>query len=222
MIPIRDINPTRRFPLVTVGIIVLNILVFAFEFLLPVDTLEALVSTWGLTPYRLANLETLAFVTVFTSMFLHSGFTHLIGNMLYLWIFGDNIEAALGSSRFVLFYLLCGIGAAVGQILVAPRSTIPMVGASGAISGIMGGYLFLYPRAEVETLVFLGYFIRLIKLPTTVVLGSWIVLQLFSGVMSLGMQAAGGVAWFAHVGGFAFGYLYFRLTKKRVNRVRVE
>lgn len=215
MIPIRDINPTRRFPLVTVGIIVLNVLVFAFEFLLPVDSLEALVTTWGLTPYRLANLEPLAFVTVFSSMFLHSGFAHLIGNMLYLWIFGDNIESALGSSRFVLFYLLCGIGAALGQILVAPRSTIPMVGASGAISGIMGGYLLLYPRAEVETLVFLGYFIRLIKLPTTVVLGSWIVLQLFSGVMSLGMQAAGGVAWFAHIGGFLAGIVLVVLLRRQ-------
>jgi membrane associated rhomboid family serine protease len=215
MIPIRDINPTRRFPLVTVVIIVLNVLVFAFEFLLPVDALEALVTTWGLIPYRLANLEPLAFVTVFTSMFLHSGFAHLLGNMLYLWIFGDNIESALGSSRFILFYLLCGIGAALGQIVVAPRSTIPMVGASGAISGIMGGYLFLYPRAEVETLVFLGYFIRLIRLPTTVVLGSWIVLQLFSGVMSLGMQAAGGVAWFAHIGGFLAGVVLVVLLRRQ-------
>jgi len=215
MIPIRDINPTRRFPLVTVGIIVLNVLVFGFEFLLPVDALEGLVETWGLTPYRLAGLEPLAFVTVFTSMFLHSGVAHLLGNMLYLWIFGDNIEAAMGSARFIVFYLLCGLGATLGQVLVAPTSTIPMVGASGAISGIMGGYLLLYPRAEVETLVFLGYFIRLIRLPTTVVLGSWIVMQLFSGVLSLGMQAAGGVAWFAHIGGFAAGIVLVGLFRRR-------
>jgi membrane associated rhomboid family serine protease len=215
MIPIRDINPTRRFPLVTVGIIVLNVLVFGFEFLLPVDVLEGLVETWGLTPYRLAGLEPLAFVTVFTSMFLHSGVAHLLGNMLYLWIFGDNIEAAMGSARFIIFYLLCGVGAALGQTLVSPLSTIPMVGASGAISGIMGGYLLLYPRAEVETLVFLGYFIRLIRLPTTVVLGSWIVMQLFSGVLSLGMQAAGGVAWFAHIGGFAVGIVLVSLFRRR-------
>jgi membrane associated rhomboid family serine protease len=215
MIPIRDINPTRRFPLVTVGIIVLNVLVFGFEFLLPVDALEGLVETWGLTPYRLAGLEPLAFVTVFTSMFLHNGVAHLLGNMLYLWIFGDNIEAAMGSVRFIIFYLLCGVGAALGQTLVSPLSTIPMVGASGAISGIMGGYLLLYPRAEVETLVFLGYFIRLIRLPTTVVLGSWIVMQLFSGVLSLGMQAAGGVAWFAHIGGFAVGIVLVSLFRRR-------
>lgn len=215
MIPIRDINPTRRFPLVTVGIIVLNVLVFGFEFLLSVDVLEGLVETWGLTPYRLAGLEPLAFVTVFTSMFLHSGVAHLLGNMLYLWIFGDNIEAAMGPARFIVFYLLCGVGAALGQTLVSPLSTIPMVGASGAISGIMGGYLLLYPRAEVETLVFLGYFIRLIRLPTTVVLGSWIVMQLFSGVLSLGMQAAGGVAWFAHIGGFAVGIVLVSLFRRR-------
>lgn len=215
MIPIRDINPTRRFPLVTVGIIVLNVLVFGFEFLLPVNALEGLVETWGLTPYRLAGLEPLAFVTVFTSMFLHSGVAHLLGNMLYLWIFGDNIEAAMGSARFIVFYLLCGVGAALGQTLVSPLSTIPMIGASGAISGIMGGYLLLYPRAEVETLVFLGYFIRLIRLPTTVVLGSWIVMQLFSGVLSLGMQAAGGVAWFAHIGGFAVGIVLVSLFRRR-------
>ena len=215
MIPIRDINPTRRFPLITVGIIVLNVLVFGFEFLLPVNALEGLVETWGLTPYRLAGLEPLAFVTVFTSMFLHSGVAHLLGNMLYLWIFGDNIEAAMGPARFIVFYLLCGVGAALGQTLVSPLSTIPMVGASGAISGIMGGYLLLYPRAEVETLVFLGYFIRLIRLPTTVVLGSWIVMQLFSGVLSLGMQAAGGVAWFAHIGGFAVGIVLVSLFRRR-------
>jgi membrane associated rhomboid family serine protease len=215
MIPIRDINPTRRFPLVTVGIIVLNVLVFGFEFLLPVNALEGLVETWGLTPYRLTGLEPLAFVTVFTSMFLHSGIAHLLGNMLYLWIFGDNIEAAMGPARFIVFYLLCGVGAALGQTLVSPLSTIPMVGASGAISGIMGGYLLLYPRAEVETLVFLGYFIRLIRLPTTVVLGSWIVMQLFSGVLSLGMQAAGGVAWFAHIGGFAVGIVLVSLFRRR-------
>jgi len=215
MIPIRDINPTRRFPLITVGIIVLNVLVFGFEFLLPVNALEGLVETWGLTPYRLTGLEPLAFVTVFTSMFLHSGVAHLLGNMLYLWIFGDNIEAAMGPARFIVFYLLCGVGAALGQTLVSPLSTIPMVGASGAISGIMGGYLLLYPRAEVETLVFLGYFIRLIRLPTTVVLGSWIVMQLFSGVLSLGMQAAGGVAWFAHIGGFAVGIVLVSLFRRR-------
>ncbi len=214
MIPIRDINPTRRFPVATVLIIVLNVIVFVFEFLLPYDTLEAVVTTWGLVPSRLVSLEPLAFVTILTSMFLHSGPAHLLGNMLYLWIFGDNIEAAMGSFRFVIFYLLCGLGAALGQVAVSLRSTVPMVGASGAISGILGSYLVLYPRAEVETLVFLGYFLRFIRLPTVAVLGSWILLQLFSGVLSLGMQATGGVAWFAHVGGFVTGILLIAFFRR--------
>lgn len=216
MIPLRDINPTRRFPLVTVGIIGLNVLVFGFELLSPsVDMLNALVSSWGLVPYRLVHLEPLAFLTVFTSMFLHSGPAHLIGNMLYLWIFGDNLEGAMGSFRFTVFYLLCGIGAALGQVLVSPLSTVPMVGASGAISGVLGGYLLLFPRAEVETLVFLGYFLRLVRLPAVVVLGLWIILQLFSGLMSLDMVATGGVAWFAHIGGFVVGILLVGLFRRR-------
>jgi membrane associated rhomboid family serine protease len=214
MIPIRDINPTRRFAAATVLIIVLNVIVFVFEFVLPYDTLEAVVNTWGLVPNRLASLEPLAFVTILTSMFLHSGPAHLLGNMLYLWIFGDNIEAAMGSLRFVVFYLLCGLGAALGQVVVSLRSTVPMVGASGAISGILGSYLVLYPRAEVETLVFLGYFVRFIRLPTVAVLGSWILLQLFSGVLSLGMQATGGVAWFAHIGGFVAGILLIGIFRR--------
>jgi membrane associated rhomboid family serine protease len=140
---------------------------------------------------------------------------HLIGNMLYLWIFGDNIESAMGGFRFIIFYLLCGVGAVVGQVLVDPLSETPMVGASGAISGVMGAYLLLYPRAEVETLVILGYFARLVRLPALVVLGLWIVMQLFSGVLSLGVQATGGVAFFAHIGGFVAGIVLVGLFKRR-------
>ncbi len=215
MIPLRDINPSRRPPVVTAAIIVLNVLVFALEFIVPSSMLDAVASTWGLVPRRLVSLEPMAFVTLFTSMFLHSGPAHLLGNMLYLWIFGDNIEGVLGSLRFIIFYLLCGIGAALGQTLINPSSTIPMIGASGAISGILGSYLVLYPRAEVETLLFLGYFVRLVRLPTLVVLGSWIFTQLLSGVLSLGMEATGGVAWFAHVGGFAAGVLLISVLRRR-------
>ena len=215
MIPLRDINPTKRFPLVTIAIIALNVLVFAFEFFLPHEMLNDVAAAWGLIPARLTNLDPVAFLTVFTSMFLHGGPAHLIGNMLYLWIFGDNIESAMGSFRFAIFYLLCGLGAALGQVLVNPLSSVPMVGASGAISGILGSYLLLYPTAEVEALVFLGYFVRLVRLPTLVVVGSWIVLQLLSGVMSLGMQATGGVAWFAHIGGFAAGIVLIGVFRRR-------
>jgi membrane associated rhomboid family serine protease len=216
MIPIRDINPTRRFPLVTVIIIVLNVLVFAFELLLPSESmLDSFAYTWGLVPYELLQLNPLAIVTVFTSMFIHGGVVHLVSNMLYLWIFGDNIEWALGQLRFIIFYFLCGIGAALAQVLVNPQSTVPMIGASGAISGVLGAYLLLYPRAEVETLVFLGYFVRMIRLPALVVLGMWILLQLSSGFLSLGMEAMGGVAFFAHIGGFFAGVVLVGLFRRR-------
>jgi membrane associated rhomboid family serine protease len=148
-------------------------------------------------------------------MFVQGGFMHLLGNMLYLWIFGDNIESAMGSFRFTLFYLLCGVGAAIGQVLVDARSLVPMVGASGAISGVLGAYLLLYPRAEVETLLLLGYFVRLVRLPALVVLGFWIVLQLLSGVLSLGAAATGGVAFFAHIGGFAVGVVLVSVFRRR-------
>lgn len=216
MIPLRDINPRRRFPLVTLVLIVLNVLVFFYEFLLPSESaLDRLVFTWGLVPARLTSLDPRAVLTVFTSMFLHGGFMHLGGNMLYLWIFGDNIEAAMGGLRFLLFYLLCGVGAAVGQVLVNPLSEVPMVGASGAISGVLGAYLLLYPRAQVETLLLLGYFVRLVRLPALVVLGMWIFTQLLSGLASLGLQATGGVAWFAHIGGFAAGVILVGFFRRR-------
>lgn len=216
MIPLRDINPRRRFPLITLVLILLNVVVFVYELLLPSETaLNSLVFTWGLVPYRLAQRDLLAIVTIFTSMFMHSGFMHIAGNMLYLWIFGDNIESALGPFRFIVFYLLCGVGAALGQVLVDPASQVPMIGASGAISGVLGAYLLLYPHVEVETLVILGYFVRLVRMPALVVLGLWIVLQLFSGLAALGMNASGGVAFFAHVGGFATGLVLVLLLRRR-------
>ena len=147
MIPLRDLNPRRRFPLITIALILINVAVFAVEALTPNEqALSELIFTWGLIPARLGTLEPAAFVTIITSMFLHSGFMHIAGNMLYLWVFGDNIEAALGSARFLLFYLLCGVGAAMGQYIIEPTSQVPMVGASGAISGVMGAYLLLYPH----------------------------------------------------------------------------
>jgi membrane associated rhomboid family serine protease len=215
MIPLRDINPRRRFPLVTLVLILLNALVFVYELLMPSENaLNSFMFTWGLVPARLMQMDVLAILTIFSSMFIHSGFMHIIGNMLYLWIFGDNIESALGSFRFIVFYLLCGVGAALGQVLIDPSSEIPMIGASGAISGVMGGYLMLYPRAQVETLLFLGYFIRLVRLPAIVVLGMWIVTQLLSGLASLGASASGGVAVFAHIGGFAAGLVLVLLFRR--------
>ena len=216
MIPLRDINPVRRFPVVTVTLILLNAAVFVFELFMPSSgELGQLASQWGLVPYRLVRLEPVAGVTIFTSMFLHGGWLHLLGNMLYLWIFGDNIECALGSPRFLAFYLLCGMGAALAQVAVDPTSRIPMIGASGAVSGVLGAYLLLFPQAEVETLILFGFFARLVRMPAVVVLGWWIVLQLLSGVASLGMNVAGGVAWFAHVGGFAAGLVLVIAFRRR-------
>jgi membrane associated rhomboid family serine protease len=216
MIPLRDINPRRRFPLVTIGLIALNVVVFAYEFFLPgEEALNLFTLNWGLIPAQLMQLQPRAILSVFTSMFLHGGLFHLASNMLYLWIFGDNIESALGSFRFIIFYLLCGIGAALGQVVVDTSSTVPMIGASGAISGVLGAYLLLYPRVEVETLVFIGYFIRLVKMPALVVLGLWILLQLLSGFLSLGVEATGGVAFFAHIGGFFTGLVLVGLFKRR-------
>ncbi len=216
MIPIRDINPRRHFPVVTMVLVALNILVFVFEMLIPTEAgLDSLAFTWGLVPYELTTLKPIALVTLFTSMFIHGGLLHLGSNMLYLWIFGDNIENALGSLRFAFFYLLCGVGAALAQVLTGPSSTIPMVGASGAISGVLGAYLVLFPKAQVETLVFLGYFLRLVRLPAAAVLGMWILLQLLSGFASLGMEATGGVAFFAHIGGFFSGIVLVLLLRRR-------
>ena len=216
MIPLRDINPRRRFPLVTVVVIAANIAVFLYAWMMPSEVArESLSATWGLVPYRFTRLELAAIPTVVTSMFLHGGLMHLAGNMLYLWIFGDNIEAAMGSVRFVIFYLLCGTGAALAQVLVDPASRVPMIGASGAISGVLGAYLLLYPRVAVETLLVFGFLVRLVRLPSVVVLGWWIVLQLASGLLSLGMRATGGVAWFAHVGGFAAGMALAGVFRRR-------
>jgi len=199
----------------TILIIALNVIVFAYEFMLSETGLESLINNWGLIPYQLTALQPTAFVRILTSMFLHGGVMHLLGNMLYLWIFGDNVESAMGSPCFAVFYLLCGIGAGLGQVLAGPNSEIPMVGASGAISGVLGAYLVLYPHAQVETLLLMGFFVRLVRLPAVVVLGFWIVLQLFSGVLSLDAASTGGVAFFAHVGGFVAGLALVFVFRRR-------
>ena len=223
MIPLRDINPTRTFPVVTVLIIAANVLVFLYELILPSEqALSQFVYYAGVVPYEIVHHVDLPppslhpiYFTLFTAMFLHAGFIHIIGNMLYLWIFGNNVEEAMGPLRFLVFYLLCGLGASAAQIAVGPNSRVPHIGASGAIAGVLGAYLLLFPHARVDTLLILGYIIRIIQLPAILVLGLWIVIQLFSGVASLGMTQAGGVAWFAHIGGFATGALLIHIFRRR-------
>jgi len=221
MLPLRDVNPTRHFPLMTVILITINVLVFIYELILG-PQLEGFVQSWAIIPYEIthgvdlppASIQPI-YLTLITAMFLHGGFVHIAGNMLFLWIFGNNIEDAMGSLRFLVFYLLCGLAAAFAQIAVGPNSDVPNIGASGAIAGVLGAYLLLFPRAEVQTLVFLGFFVRLVRLPALLFLGLWFVLQLFSGVAGLGMEATGGVAWFAHIGGFIAGIVLINLFRRR-------
>jgi membrane associated rhomboid family serine protease len=215
MIPLRDANPTRRTPVVTLGLIVACFVVFAWELGLQATSeasLNAFVTDWGVVPAELlaawgagqfVSQET---ATLVTSQFLHGGWLHLIGNMLYLWIFGNNIEDRLGPIPFLLFYLAGGVIAALTQVAVDPESTVPLIGASGAIAATLGAYLVLFPGARITTLVFLGFFYQLINVPAIVVLGFWFVLQLLDGIGQIGMETgAGGVAFFAHIGGFVAG-----------------
>ena len=217
MFPLSDDNPHFGTPFVTWTIIGLCVAVYLWQFTLGETALREAVYALGVVPSSLlggARLpEDIALVspwmTVFTSMFLHGGFMHLGGNMLYLWIFGDNIEVAMGWKRFIVFYLLCGIAAALAQALVNPTSNIPMIGASGAIAGVLGAYLLLYPRARVRVFMFpFGIF----GVPAVIVLGFWFLLQL---VNSAGMSDGGGVAYLAHVGGFVAGLVLAPLFRRK-------
>lgn len=216
MIPVRDINPTERFAFVTLLLIAVNIAVFFYEVQLG-KAGEAFISAFALIPAKLfspsgAGGAVPARLTVFTSMFLHGGITHLAGNMLYLWIFGNNIEDSMGRFRFVVFYLLCGVTAAYAHALANSASMVPMIGASGAVSGVLGAYLLLFPRAKVRTVIFFGFYIRFIEIPAMFVLGFWFILQFLSALVSSG--SGQGVAWYAHIGGFIAGIALIGLFKR--------
>ena len=218
MLPIRDINPSPRrlFPGVNIALISLNVLVFLFELSLG-PHLEGFLMAAAFVPARAWSGEGGGVVPEMTSallsMFLHGGWGHLLGNMLFLWIFGDNVEDRLGHFRYLVFYLLCGYAATFAHAFFNAGSIMPAIGASGAISGVLGAYLFLYPRARIVTLVWLFLFVRFIEIPALVFLPIWFLMQFFSGVSSLGAgdAAAGGVAWFAHIGGFISGPLLLLL-----------
>ncbi len=219
MIPLRDDNPTTIRPLVTVGLIVACILIFLWQSSLGVGQ-GAAVYALGVIPAVLFGQAQLApelgwvtpVLTPMTSMFLHGGIFHLLGNMLYLWIFGNNIEDAMGHGRFVVFYLLCGIAAVFAQALPDTSSVIPMIGASGAISGVLGAYLLLYPRARVLVLIPLGFFLHTMRLKAGLVLAIWFLIQIFS---SLSAGDGPGVAWHAHIGGFVAGIILLPIFKRR-------
>jgi len=226
MIPIGDLNPRRHFPLATILIIALNVVVFFYQLLLPDDALNRLVLAAGVVPYEVTNRFGVAVVgDLLTSMFLHGGWMHIISNMLYLWIFGDNVEDRLGVPVYAAFYLVAGIGASLAQVAVNPASTIPTIGASGAIAGVLGAYLVMFPKTRVRTLILAFRFIRIVELPALVVLGLWFVLQIFSGLASVSSMATGGVAWFAHIGGFVIGILvglFYKTQRDRGPHVRFD
>jgi membrane associated rhomboid family serine protease len=203
MFPISDVIPSRTTPVVTVGLILLNSVIFLYQQALPDPELQRFVATYALVP------AWFTWPALFTSQFLHAGWMHVLSNMLYLWIFGDNVEDRLGHGRFLIFYLGTGAVAGVLQMLFNPFSAVPMLGASGAIAGVMGAYFVFYPQSRVLTFVFLLVFVDLVEIPAVFFLGIWFLMQLLSGVGSLGVSnaAAGGTAFWAHIGGFLAGLL---------------
>jgi membrane associated rhomboid family serine protease len=224
MLPIRDTVPSRSTPVVTWGIILANTVVFIFELMLPEPALQAFFYYFGIVPARYTHptwavwmgLPVDDYWPFLTSMFLHGGWMHIIGNMWTLWIFGDNVEDRLGPLRYIIFYLLCGLAAGVVHLLTNPTSTIPTIGASGAIAGVLGAYFILYPTARVIALFPVFFIPFFFQLPAVTYLGLWALSQIFSGVLALGMpEDAGGVAWWAHVGGFVAGIVLLPVFLKR-------
>ncbi|NOZ03655.1 MAG: rhomboid family intramembrane serine protease [FCB group bacterium] len=242
--PYRDDNPRILVPYVTYGIIAINTLVFLFQLGLDFTSVQEFTLNFGLIPATLTNIPPDAIVdfnahrisllvkqpvilnatphsvwlTVFTSMFMHGGIVHILGNMWFLWIFGDNVESAFGHARYALFYILCGLGAAFTQIAIDITSMVPMIGASGAISGVLAAYMVRFPHARVHVFVFLFIFFTTIQVPAFVVIGIWFLEQLTNGLGSLGLNTTGGVAWFAHIGGFMSGILLNKLFRS----IRIE
>jgi len=214
MLPLRDEIPSQRTPYVNYALIAINVLVYFWQIQVGQSN-PRWVYEFSLVPFQVTTgITPDDFLHILTSMFMHGGLIHLGGNMLYLWIFGDNIEEAMGHGRYLFFYLLGGLVASITHILSSPFSQIPTVGASGAIAAVLGAYLVLFPRARVLTLFYFGFFIRLTLVPAVMVLGFWFLLQLFQGVMTLGRVGMGGIAFWAHIGGFITGLLLARLLAR--------
>ena len=216
-IPLRDENPPGKFAFVNVGLILANVAVFIYQLSLPPQAFKAFVLADAMIPARVSgwigghgSFEA-AFLPLVTSMFLHSGFAHILGNMLFLWIFGDNVEAEFGHLQYLLFYFVCGIGAGLTHIAFNLHSHLPALGASGAISGVMGAYIVLEPRNRILTLIF----IFVVRVPAVIVLGLWFAMQFLSGISALGASVNGGVAVWAHIGGFLLGVLIALVFKRR-------
>jgi membrane associated rhomboid family serine protease len=221
MFPIRDNVPSRTYPVVTVGLIVVNVMVFIVEVAMGARGLQRFAYSHGLIPVYVTAYGSgvgvsagQAFLPFFSAIFLHGGWLHLIGNMWYLWIFGDNVEDRLGHVRFLVFFILCGVIGNIAHYAFNHMSEVPAIGASGAVAGVLGVYLISYPGARILTLIPIFFFIQFVELPALIVLGFWFVLQFLNGLGSVVVSTAtGGVAWWAHIGGFLGGIVIFRLFR---------
>lgn len=227
MIPLRDDNPTRTFPLLVVAVIAANVAIYSYISVMPQQQQQQVFYSLATIPAEVLSGQHIgaaaihpAWLTLFTSMFMHGSWMHLLGNMLYLWIFGNNIEDLLGKLKFIAFYLVSGLAAMMTHVAFNPHSQVPAVGASGAISGVLGAYAVKYPFARVYTLAFLWPFVRVVVLPAWVLLGLWFLFQLLGGAVSMGAASGAGIAWFAHVGGFVAGIVMILLITPRKKRGR--
>ncbi|MDY7030386.1 MAG: rhomboid family intramembrane serine protease [Thermodesulfobacteriota bacterium] len=222
MIPLQDENPSSTIPFVNFIFILANISIFMYQKIFTPGRIDHLYYQLGCIPYEFThfvdiNPPSLVPVpfTIFTAMFMHGGWIHLFSNMLFLWIFGDNVEDILGHVRYLFFYMISGIFASLFHIFTNVNSQIPSVGASGAIAGVMGAYIFLFPKARIKTLLILGILIQIVRIPAVIILGYWIFIQFLSGFAEFGSQRGGGIAWFAHIGGFVVGFFLIIIMKKR-------
>jgi membrane associated rhomboid family serine protease len=214
MFPLSDVIPSRTRPVVTMGLIALNVLAFLYELRLDDFQLQRIVTVHGVVP------AAFAWPDVLTSMFLHGGWFHILTNMVYLWIFGDNVEDSLGHGKFLLFYLACGAVAALAQVFVHPGSTLPMIGASGAVAGVMGAYFVLFPQSRVLAAVFIVFIIDVVEIPALFFLGAWFLMQLLNGMGAVVEAAEGRIAFFAHLGGFVAGALVGAILRFRASARR--
>ena len=217
MFPLKDDIPTDKKPIVTVAIILANLLIFFYQLSLG-ENFNFFLFKYGAIPFEITHGQEVTYqsavpipLTLFTAMFLHGGWMHVIGNMWYLWIFGNNVEDKLGHFKFIIFYLLAGLIASLTYVATNVNSQVPMIGASGAIAGVLGAYLIRFPGARVLTLIWFGFFVRIVAIPALYVLGFWFIIQLLNGLPSIGANITGGVAWFAHIGGFVAGMGLFKV-----------
>jgi len=222
MIPIKDENPSGTFPIVNIFLIITNVFLFIYLNYFMQGANRSIVFQLGFIPYELSHLVDIdpknlvpAPLTIFTAMFIHGGWLHLLSNMLYLWIFGDNVEDVLGHFKYLFFYIMCGIVATLAHGFLNIDSRVPTLGASGVIAGVLGAYIFLFPKVRIKTILILFVFVKIVYIPAIIMLGYWILIQILSGLAEYDSKTGGGIAWFAHIGGFVAGLALIVMMKKR-------